>query len=131
MRGLIKENESRRLMILYAEEGLSQPAKNLLPLLASKMDYYLVTEERDKEFAKLYSMRIRSFPAAKFPVQKAWTIRLLSVRILRTAKVDLIHSHSGTDFLLPRTVPIVTHIHGSWLVNWRRKWRAARPPRKI
>ena len=121
----------RRLRVLYVEEGLSQPAVNLLPILASEVDYYLVTAERDKDFAERYSMPIYTFPSPKFPVQRAWTSRRLAARVLRKTKVDLVHSHSGTDFLLPQTVPIVTHVHGSWLTSWRRAWRTAGPAKKM
>lgn len=120
-----------RLRVLYVEEGLSLPAINLLPLLASEVDYYLVTAERDKEFANRYSMPIYTFPSPKFPVQRAWTSRQLVARILRETKIDLIHSHSGTDFLLPRTVPVVTHVHGSWLADWRRVCHSASPIRRV
>lgn len=116
---------AHRLRVLYVEEGLSRPARNLLPILASEVHYYLVTAERDREFADRYSMRIYAFPSPKFPVQRAWTSGRLAVRVLRETKVDLIHSHSGTDFLLPRTVPVVTYVHGSWLADWRRLWRTA------
>ncbi len=121
----------RRLRVLYVEEGLSHPGKNLLPLLASEVDYYLVTAERDREFADRYSMPIYTFPSPKFPVQRAWTSRQLAARVLRETKVDLIHSHSGTDFLLPRTVPVVTHVHGSWLADWRRAWHTAGPAKRM
>ncbi|MBC7220192.1 glycosyltransferase family 4 protein [Candidatus Bipolaricaulota bacterium] len=121
----------RRLRVLYVEEGLSHPARHLLPLLASEVDYYLVTAERDREFADRYSMPIYAFPSPKFPVQRAWTSRRLAARVLQETKVDLIHSHSGTDFLLPRTVPVVTHVHGSWQADWRRAWSAASPAKKM
>ncbi|MEM4202670.1 MAG: glycosyltransferase family 1 protein [Candidatus Methanomethylicaceae archaeon] len=121
----------RRLRVLYVEEGLSNPATNLLPLLAAEVEYYLVTAERDRGFAERYSMPIYTFPSPQFPVQRAWTSRRFAARILRHVKIDLIHSHSGTDFLLPRTVPIVTHVHGSWLADWRRMWRAAGLVKKI
>lgn len=122
---------NRRLRILYVEEGLSNPARNLLPLLATQVDYYLVTAERDREFAARYSMPIYAFTSPKFPVQRAWTSRRLAARVLREMKVDLIHSHSGTDFLLPRTVPVVVHVHGSWQVDWRRAWHTAGPAKKM
>lgn len=121
----------RRLRVLYVEEGLSHPGRNLLPLLAPEVDYYLVTAERDKEFADRYFMPIYTFPSPKFPVQRAWTSRQLVARVLRETKVDLIHSHSGTDFLLPRTVPVVTHVHGSWLADWRRAWHTAGPAKRM
>lgn len=122
---------AHRLRVLYVEEGLSHPAINLLPLLASEVDYYLVTAERDREFADRYSMPIYAFPSPKFPVQRAWTSGRLAARVLRETKVDLIHSHSGTDFLLPRTLPVVTHVHGSWLADWRRAWRTAGPAKRM
>lgn len=122
---------AHRLRVLYVEEGLSHPAINLLPLLASEVDYYLITAERDMEFADRYSMPIYAFPSPKFPVQRVWTSRRLAVRVLRETKVDLIHSHSGKHFLLPRTLPVVTHVHGSWLADWRRAWRTAGPAKKM
>ncbi len=125
MSGPQEEQAAHRLRVLYVEEGLSYPARNLLPLLASEIDYYLVTAERDREFAERYSMPIYTFPSPKFPVQRSWTSRRLTARILRETKIDLIHSHSGTDFLLPRTVPVVAHVHGSWLADWRRAWHTA------
>jgi len=121
----------RRLRVLYVEEGLSQPAVNLLPILASEVDYYLVTAERDKEFAKRHSMPIYTFPPPRFPVQRAWTSRRLVERVLRKTNIDLVHSHSGTDFLLPQTVPIVTHVHGSWMADWHRAWHADGLAKKI
>lgn len=125
------KRKERRLRVLYVEEGLSNPARNLLPLLASRVDYCLVTAEKDREFADHYSMPIYAFPSPKFPIQRAWTGRRLAARILRETNVDLIHSHSGTDFLLPRTVPVVTHVHGSWHADWRRAWRIAGPTKKM
>lgn len=118
-------SKGRRLRVLYVEEGLSNPAVNLLPLLAADVDYILVTAERDKEFAERYSMPIYTFPSPKFPVQRAWISRRLVAQVLRETKIDLIHSHSGTDFLLPRTVPTITHVHGSWRVDWYRAWHRA------
>lgn len=129
--GPIKKEPSRRLRVLYVEEGLSNPAKNLIPILRQRVDYYLVTTERDKEFADRYSMPIMHFPAPKFPVQRAYKSRQLAARVLRQAKFDLIHSHSGTDFLLPHIVPIITHVHGSWLADWSRVWRTAHPAKKM
>jgi glycosyltransferase involved in cell wall biosynthesis len=126
-----KERTARRLRVLYVEEGLSQPAVNLLPLLASEVDYHLVTAKRDGDFAERYSMPICTFPSPRFPVQRAWTSQRLAVRVLRETKIDLIHSHSGTDFLLPQTVPVVTHVHGSWQADWRRAWRTARPAKRM
>lgn len=121
----------RRLRVLYVEEGLSNPAKNLLPILASEVEYILVTTEQNKGFADRYSIPIHTFPSPKFPVQRAWTMRKIVARVLRETKIDLIHSHSGTDFLLPRTVPIVTHVHGSWLADWRHAWHTAGPAKKM
>lgn len=43
-----------RLWVLCVGEGLSYPARNLLPLLASELDCYLITAERDREFATYY-----------------------------------------------------------------------------
>jgi len=126
-----KDRTARRLQVLYVEEGLSQPAVNLLPLLASEVDYHLVTAERDRDFAERYSMPIDTFPSPRFPVQRAWTSRRLAIKVLQENKVDLIHSHSGTDFLLPRTMPVVTHVHGSWQADWRRTWHTAGPTKKM
>ena len=126
-----KQKLGQRLRVLYVEEGLSNPARNLLPILACEVDFILVKAERDKEFADRYSMPIYTFPSPKFPVQRAWTSRQLVARVLRKTRIDLIHSHSGTDFLLPRKVPVVTHVHGSWLADWRRAWRTAGPAKKM
>lgn len=126
-----RKKRIKRLRVLYVEEGLSHPAVNLLPILMSEVDYYLVTAERDREFADRYSMPIYAFPLPKLPVQRAWTSRRLAARVLREANIDLIHSHSGTDFLLPRTVPVVTHVHGSWQAGWRRAWRIAGLAKKM
>lgn len=132
MMNKVREKKARcRCRVLYVEEGLSTPAVNLLPHLVSEVDYYLVTAERDREFAERYTMPIYAFSSPKFPVQRAWISRRFAQRVLRETKVDLIHSHSGTDFLLPRTVPVVTHVHGSWLVAWHRSWRTAGLAKKM
>jgi glycosyltransferase involved in cell wall biosynthesis len=117
-----KSLSNQRLRVLYVEEGLSNPAKNLLPLLKSHVTYYLVSAERDVNFAHQHSFEISTFPEPKFPVQRAWIMRKLVTKILKNTRIDLVHSHSGTDFLLPTTVPVITHVHGSWFSDWIRSW---------
>lgn len=120
-----------RLSVLYVEEGISQPGRHLLPLLAKDVSFHLVASVKDVDFAQQHGMPLLAFMPPRFPVQRAYASRRLALRMLKDHRIELIHGHSGTDFLLPQCVPTVTHVHGSCTTDWWRSWRLANPVRRL